>query len=162
MPEQVRRDAACLTLAPAALTAALTVDPRLAHGSVTRGSLLRPHGSQAQPGWPRGAGRPGGAAAVTPGWGPCTAWVTNTTLLPAMPGLCAGSGHSWGPEMRVWHGHRGAESLKESLLEVWGGPRSPRSGKHRRVAQGALEGVPQRRASQRDPGHQHEERKRNT
>lgn len=118
MPEQVQRDAACLTLAPAALT----VGSRLAHGSVTRGSLLRPHGSQAQPGWPRGAGRPGGPAAVTPGWGPCTAWVTNTTLLPAMPGLCAGSGHSWGPEMQVWHGHRGAESLKESLLEVWGGP----------------------------------------
>ena len=49
--------------------------------------------------------RVGRTVAVTPGWGLRTAWVTNTTLLPTMPGLCAGSGHSWGPEMRVWHRH---------------------------------------------------------
>lgn len=94
--------------------------------------------------------RVGRTVAVTPGWGLRTAWVTNTTLLPTMPGLCAGSGHSWGPEMRVWHGH-GSRVPGGEPPRGLGGPGSPWSGKQRRVAQGALEGVPQRRGSQREP-----------
>lgn len=56
----------------------------------------------------------------------------------------------------------GAESLEESLLEVWGGPGAPGRG-----SKGGSLRVPWRVCLREgghrgNPGHQHEERKRNT
>lgn len=106
--------------------------------------------------------RVGRTVAVTPGWGLRTAWVTNTTLLPTMPGLCAGSGHSWGPEMRVWHGHGSRVPGGEPPRGLGGGPGAPGRG-----SKGGSLWVPWRVCLREgghrgNPGHQHEERKRNT
>lgn len=43
--------------------------------------------------------------------------------------------------MQVWHGHRGAESLKEQPPRGLGA-QEPSLGKHRQGRQSALEGVP--------------------